>query len=286
MNIILECLLEICSADRIGSSIAHFAPRLVIALVIFAFFYLSYRLLRFVLARVTRRAKVEPTAATFLLMTLRYVVLIAGLVMALEELGLDVTTILEGIGIIGIALGFAAKDTLSNIIAGFFLFWDKPFVIGDLIEVSDEYGEVREITMRTTRIVTVDGKLVSIPNSVIVNSKIRSYTMIPHLRLDIDVTIGVNERIDEAREVILDIVRRDERFLKEPAPEVVAIALGDYFVKIELKVWLRDPRIHIPVREELREAEQDLAALRRGYEPPVLVGGFRGSDGTVDIVRP
>jgi small conductance mechanosensitive channel len=197
-----------------------------------------------------------------------------GVVMALEELGIDVTTIIEGLGIVGLALGFAAKDTLSNIIAGFFLFWDKPFVIGDLIEVNDEYGEVRESTMRTTRIVTVDGKLVSIPNSVIVNSKTRSYTMTPHLRLDIDVTIGVEERIADAREVILNIVRGDERFLSEPSAEVVVIALGDYFVKIELKVWLRDPRIHIPVREELREAIKnalDKAGILMPYETIELV---------------
>src|SRR5207253_11340869 len=101
---------SVLRAGRYGYFIAHFSPRLLLSLVLFALLYLSYRLLRFLLARVTRRAKVEPTAATFLLMTLKYVVLIAGLVMALEELGLDVTTILEGIGIIGIALGFAAKD--------------------------------------------------------------------------------------------------------------------------------------------------------------------------------
>ena len=274
MHKILERLQEIFNADRIANAAAHLIPRLIIALAVFLVFYLLYRVLNFLLARVTRRAGVEPTAATFLLVAVRYVVLIVGVVMALEELGLDVTTILEGLGIVGLALGFAAKDTLSNIIAGFFLFWDKPFVIGDLIEVSDEYGEVRAITMRTTRIVTVDGKLVSIPNSVIVNSKIRSYTMIPHLRLDIDVTIGVNERIDEAREVILDTVRRDERFLKEPPPEVVVITLGDYFVKIALKVWLRDPRIHIPVREELREAIKnalDKSGIVMPYETIELV---------------
>lgn len=274
MHTILQRLQEIFSTDRIANSLAHFAPRFVIGLIVFLFFYLLYRILNFLLARVTRRAQVEPTAATFLLMAVKYVVLIVGLVMALEELGLDVTTILEGLGIVGLALGFAAKDTLSNIIAGFFLFWDKPFVLGDLIEVSDEYGEVRAITMRTTRIVTVDGKLVSIPNSVIVNSKIRSYTLSPHLRLDIDVTIGVNENISEAREVILGIVSGDERFLKEPAPEVVVITLGDYFVKIEFKVWLRDPRIHIPVREELREAIKnalDKAGIVMPYETIELV---------------
>src|SRR5260370_28575292 len=225
MHTVLQRLQEIFSTDRIANSVAHFAPRFVIGLIVFLVFYLVYRVLDFLLARVTRRARVEPTAATFLLMAVKYVVLIVGLVMALEELGLDVTTILEGLGIVGLALGFAAKDTLSNIIAGFFLFWDRPFVIGDLIEVSDEYGEVREITMRTTRIVTVDGKLVSIPNSVIVNSKIRSYTLSPHLRLDVDFTIGVNERIDEAREVILDIVRRDESVLNDPVPEGAVINL-------------------------------------------------------------
>jgi len=274
MSGILERLREIFSVDRIVNSISHFVPRLVIALVIFAFFYLCYRLLRFVLARVTRRASVEPTAATFLLMALKYVVLITGLVMALEELGLDVTTILEGIGIVGIALGFAAKDTLSNIIAGFFLFWDKPFVIGDLIEVSDEYGEVREITLRSTRILTVDGKLISIPNSVIVNSKVRSYTMSPHLRLDIDVTIAVYEKIAAAREAILAIVNGDARFLTDPPPEVVVITLGDYYTKVELKVWLRDPRIHIPVREELREGIKnalDSAGITMPYETIELV---------------
>lgn len=274
MHRILERLREIFNADRVANSLVHFAPRFVIALVIFTAFYLCYRLLRFVLARVTQRAGVEPTAATFLVMVLKYVVLLAGLVMALDELGLDVTTILEGLGIIGIALGFAAKDTLSNIIAGFFLFWDKPFVIGDLIEVSDEYGEVREITLRSTRIVTVDGKLISIPNSIIVNTKVRSYTMSPHLRLDIDVTIGVNEKIAEAREVILRIVRDDARFLTEPPAAVVVKTLGDYFVKLELKVWLRDPRIHIPVREELRERIKntlDNAGIVMPYETIELV---------------
>ena len=274
MQTILARLREIFSAERILNSLAQFAPRLVIALVIFALFYLGYRVLKFVLARVTRRTGAEPAAATFLLTILKYVVLIIGLVMALEELGLGITTILEGLGVIGIALGFAAKDTLSNIIAGFFLFWDKPFVIGDLIEVSDEYGEVREITLRSTRIVTVDGKLISIPNSVIVNTKVRSYTMSPHLRLDIEVTIGVNEKIAAAREAILAIVTGDERFLIDPGPEVVVITLGDYYVKLALKVWLRDPRIHIPVREELREGIKnalDSAGIVMPYETIELV---------------
>src|SRR5260370_33915419 len=95
MRTILQRLQEIFSTDRIANSLAHFAPRFVIGLIVFLVFYLLYRVLNFLLARVTRRAQVEPTAATFLLMAVKYVVLIVGLVMALEELGLDVTTILR-----------------------------------------------------------------------------------------------------------------------------------------------------------------------------------------------
>ena len=63
----------------------------------------------------------------------------------------DITSLIAGLGIAGIALGFAAKDTLSNIVAGIFIFWDKPFYIGDLVEIEDEYGEVQNITLRTTQ---------------------------------------------------------------------------------------------------------------------------------------
>ena len=81
MRTILQRLQEIFSADRIANSVAHFAPRFVIGLIVFLVFYLLYRVLNFLLARVTRRAQVEPTAATFLLMAVKYVVLIVGLVL-------------------------------------------------------------------------------------------------------------------------------------------------------------------------------------------------------------
>ena len=98
--------------------------------------------------------------------------------------------------------------------------------------------------------------------------------MSPHLRLDIDVTIAVYEKIAAAREAILRLVRGDARFLTEPPPEVVVITLGDYFVKLQLKVWLRDPRIHIPAREELREGIKialDTAGIVMPYETIELV---------------
>jgi small conductance mechanosensitive channel len=94
---------------------------------------------------------------------------------------------LASLGIAGLTLGFAAKDTLSNVISGLFIFWDRPFVVGDLIEMDGKYGRVEDITLRSTRVVTPDGKMLAIPNSAIVNSSVWSRTtsaswMIPPLR--------------------------------------------------------------------------------------------------------
>lgn len=211
--------------------------------------------------------KLERTVTGFLLMAVKYVVLIFGAITALQQIGINLTAIIGGLGIAGLALGFAAKDVLSNVIAGIFLFWDKPFVIGDLIEASDEYGEVSEITLRTTRIITVDGRMVSIPNSLLVNSKITSYTMHPHLRLDLDFSIGVNEDIGRARDVILSVIKGDVRLMTAPAPVVVVTKLGDYYVGLQLRVWLADERTHIPVRLELRE-KMKLALDQAGIVMP------------------
>lgn len=253
MQEFIDRFQEVFNLARMAEWAAGMIPNVMLAVLVFGVFYLIYRTLSAAISHIAGRIGLERTAAGFLLIGIKYVILIFGALTALQQVGINVASIIAGLGIAGLSLGFAAKDALANIIAGIFIFWDKPFVIGDLIEASDEYGEVSEITLRTTRIITVDGRMVSIPNSMIVNNKIASYTMHPHLRLDIDVTIGVNEDIGKARNVIVAVVKGDSRFLELPQPVAIVTTLGDYFVGLQLRVWLGDERSHIAVRAELRE---------------------------------
>lgn len=171
---------------------------------------------------------------------------------ALDQLGIDTTSILASLGVMGLTIGFAAQNTLSNLISGIFIFWDRPFVIGDLIEVDGEYGRVETITLRSTRLITVDGRMVAIPNAMIANAKVRSYTNFPTLRLDIPITVGVNEPMGKVREVLLALCE-GEQFMTEPAPQVVMKALNDYNVEVELRVWIHDEPTHVKERFQLRE---------------------------------
>lgn len=98
------------------------------------------------------------------------------------------------------------------------------------------------------------------PNSAVVNSVVASYTNFPHLRIDIEFTVGVNEDIGKVRQVALGVITDDGRFMSDPAPAVVVTVLGDYNITLELRVWLDEERMHIVAETELRE--RLLEALR------------------------
>ncbi len=200
-----------------------------------------------------KRTDLDPTLAGFIQSVLKVGILSIGVVTALNEVGFDVTSILTSLGILGLTLGFAAKDTLSNLISGVFIFWDRPFVLGDMIEIEGKYGTVSNITLCSTRVVTPDGKMLAIPNAIIANSAVASYTNFPHLRLDVELTIGPRESFGRVREVFLGAIQGDQRFMTEPPPVMVISAVGDYNVAAQFRVWIDDESQHIAMRFELRE---------------------------------
>ena len=144
---------------------------------------------------------------------------------------------------------------------------ERPFVIGDLVEIEDNYGTVDQITLRSTRIITSDGKMLAVPNADIINKTVASYTNFPHLRLDIEATVGVEEDLEQVRQVLLAQVAQDPDFLPDPSPRVIVTRLNDYNVAVELQVWLKNEREHVDERSALRERAFD--ALRTaGIEMP------------------
>ncbi len=239
--------------ETLGSSIAAFIANLIVGIFIFVVFYWSWWLLNRVIRLLLKHTNIDKTTASFIQTVLKFTMLTIGLVQALTAVGINTAALLTSLGIAGLTIGFAARDALSNLISGVLIFWDRPFVIGDIVEVEGYYGRVEKITLRSTRVVTVDGRMLAVPNATIINSTVASYTNFPHLRLDVSVTVSVNEDIDRARNLILDLVAKDTSFMKEPKPQVVVAALNDYNVELQLQVWLEDERQHIAKIFELRE---------------------------------
>ena len=264
---ILTRFAAIFEPQVLGESVAELIANGVLAIATFAVYYVLWKLLDRVTVTITRRTGVDRTAQDFARTILQFVVLALGVVSALGAVGVNTASLLTSLGIAGLTIGFAARDALSNIISGILIFWDRPFVIGDLVEVGGDYGRVERITLRSTRIVTPDGRMLVVPNTEIINRTVASYTNFPHLRLDVGVTVGVGEDLDQVRRVILSLLEGDARFRTEPAPVVVVKQLNDYNVLMELRAWIHDERRHVELRCALRE-EIFRALTQAGVDMP------------------
>lgn len=250
---LLERLQAAFSLDDMTATAIEVLINLSAALAVFAAFYVLWRVLRSALHSAFTRSGADATTVSFMQTLLKYGVLAIGLISALDTAGIQTGAVIASLGIAGLTIGFAAKDALSNLISGILLFIDRPFVIGDLVEVDGQYGRVERITLRSTRIITRDGKMLAVPNTEVINQTVASYTNFPHLRIDIAVTVGVEESIGRVRELLLTLVNDRAEYLPQPAPRVVVTALNDYNVALELQAWIHNEREHVELRFALRE---------------------------------
>lgn len=250
---IITRLREVIDPSTLANRLTELAIDLIIGLIVFALVYIVWLILRRLLRTALNRAQVDRTAASFLEMVAKYGFLSIGGIYALNAAGVNTSALLASLGIAGLTIGFAARDALSNLISGVLIYLDRPFVIGDLVEIEGQYGRVDRITLRSTRVITVDGKMLAVPNTEVINRTVISYTNFPHLRLDIPITVAVDERLDRVRQILMGLVSGDDDFLAEPQPRMVITQLNDYNVAVELQVWLRNERDHIEKRFQLRE---------------------------------
>lgn len=240
-------------AGQFQVQLLAFAGRVVLAIVVMLIFIVIYRVLRTALLTVFHRSRVEADAAELLLTVTKFVVLGFGTIVALGQIGFNVTGLLAGLGVAGLALGFAAKDTLANFIAGVTILWDRPFRVGDRVEVDGEFGQVKKITLRSTRIHTNKNEVVIIPNQNVLNNKIINHTMQASLRLDVAFSIAYREDLDRTRTVVLALTEGDDRLRAKPPAEMVVAELADSGVVCHLRLWLKNPHIEVPLDFEYRE---------------------------------
>lgn len=252
-NAIIDQLQAYFDPQALGALVADLLSDIIVGLVIFLTFYLFWLLFQPVLKRILSRSRMDKTSTIFVTTIVKYTIYIIGLINALGATGINTGSLLASLGIVGLTIGFAARDAFSNLISGLLIYLDRPFVIGDLVEIEDHYGRVHEIKLRSTRIITRDGKMLAVPNADIINKTVASYTNFPHLRLDIPVTIGVKEDIGRVRQIMLDQVTNNPAYLTDPAPRVVVTQLNDYNVAVELQAWLKNEREHVEERFQLRE---------------------------------
>ncbi len=175
----------------------------------------------------------------------RVLLLIGSLFALLAVWKIDMTPLFASAGIAGIAVAMAAKDTLANFFGGISIFADKTFKVGDYIILdTGERGEVVEIGIRSTRINTRDDVLVTVPNSILANTKIINESApIPRFRIRVPVGVAYGTDLDQVERILLEVAAASPNVAQTPEPRVRLRLFADSSVNFELLCWVREPSL-------------------------------------------
>lgn len=170
--------------------------------------------------------------------------------------GLPVAALFTSAGIAGVAVALAARETLANFFGGVSIFLDRPFRTGDYIVLDNgERGEVKAVGMRSTRIVTQDNILITIPNSVITNVKIVNQSMpAQHFRIHINIEVAYGSNLEQVEKILVEIAQNNPLVKKTPTPQVRLCSFGNSAINLELLVWALRPHDQGQLTHELNRA--------------------------------
>ena len=187
---------------------------------------------------VTGKLHADETFVSVLRMVIQYGIIILCIIMILDLFGVNTAGLIAMLGAAGVAVGFALKDTLSNIAAGIIIIVLRPFKKGEFIECGPVLGLVEEIGLFSAILKTPDGVYISAPNSSLWGLPLKNYSRNPQRRLDITVAISYSDSVDTAFQVLREIIAAESRFIREPAPQVLVQSLGESGIGITLRAWV------------------------------------------------
>ncbi|KAF0569975.1 Small-conductance mechanosensitive channel [Psychrobacter nivimaris] len=191
---------------------------------------------------------------------LSVLLLVLGLASVMAQFGFDIVSLVAGLGIVGLAVGFAAQSTLANFIAGITILLEQSFQVGDWIHINDNEGRVVLIALRTTHILTRDNITVIIPNSNVASSEVINLTSKNFIRFDIRVRIAFEDDIETARKEILQVLSNTDAVLNRPETSATVAEIGEYGVFFIVRFWVkpaavaRIPKIKEVLQEEIKVA--------------------------------
>ncbi|MBF9044521.1 mechanosensitive ion channel [Rhodobacterales bacterium HKCCE4037] len=202
----------------------------------------------------------DDTLFTFLGNIARYVILGFALLFVLNTFGVQTTSIIAALGAVGLAVGLALQGTLSNVAAGIMIILFRPIKIGDFVEVGDESGTVKNISLNMTELASIGNVQIFVPNSDVWGNEIKNYSGYPTRRAEWTFGVGYGVNLADAERIIRDVLSGDERTHADPAPWVQVNNLNDSSVDFLVRAWVDQPKFwdyQADIKRKVKEAFDD-----------------------------
>ena len=197
------------------------------------------RILLGVLNRFLERSKIEKTLHGFIRSLTRVLLYFLTALIVVGSLGIDVTSLVALMSVVGLALSLALQGTLSNLAGGIMLLVTKPFLVGDYVEIDSTSGVVQEINLVYTKLNTYDNKRISIPNSQVSSARVVNYSTEGNRRVDLTVSASYNAPVDTVKAALQEAIAAQSAALHEPAPFARLSKYGDSAIEYTVRVWCR-----------------------------------------------
>ena len=219
-------------------SAVQFGIKLLVAIVIFSFgIWLSNKITRS-FKKMMQIREFDPSLQSFLGSFINILLKTFVFIIVLTTVGVQMTSIVAVLGAASLAIGLSLQGTLQNFAGGVIILLFKPFRVGDIIETaSGKVGVVKKIMIFTTELHTFDNQVVFLPNGALANGIITNLSDGKNRRTDLSISISYGDNVDVARKAILDVLKKDKRILKNPAPVVFVANLADSSVVLTVRFW-------------------------------------------------
>ena len=225
--------------DALKNLLIEYSPKILTALAILIIGLFIISLVIKMTKKVMRKRGVDETLQKFLANLLGWTLKILLFVSVVAKLGVETTSFAAILAAAGLAIGLALQGSLSNFAGGALIMIFKPFKIGDLIEAQGEIGAVKEIEIFTTKLIGLSNKEIIIPNGALSNGNILNYTSLETRRVDLVIGVSYDADIKQTKEVLMNVLKSDEKVLQDPKPTVNVSELADSSVNFAVRPWCK-----------------------------------------------
>ena len=230
------------AVSTVGGVLSSFTLNISVTMIIKVLFtilvcLIAVKVISGVITRVLEKSHLESTLSSFVNSMLRVVIYFVAVLIVLSTLGVDVTSLVALLSVAGLAVSLALQNTLANLAGGIQLLLTKPFAAGDFVEAGANSGAVQKIGLAYTVLVTLDNKVIHVPNSDIAAARIINYNGRETRRVELKVTASYDAPIQTVKDTIMKLVQGDERIHDDPEPFLRVSNYGNSSIEYTLRVW-------------------------------------------------
>ena len=241
-------------------------PNILIAIVVIVIGMFLTRSLKSTFDRIARKLVKSAAVANLISSALTVLLVLAVLFLVLSVLGLStaVSTLLGGAGVVGLAIGLAFQDPILNLFSGIVISTRDFFRIGDLIEIDGYFGKIKQVTLRSTMLETLQGQEIVIPNKIVAQSPMKNYTTLNHRRVDVSCGVSYGENLEQVKELTLNAIRDNVPHDKKKDVQLFFTEFGDSSINYTLRFWMADKKT--TQGDYLAAQSAAMIAIKKAYD--------------------